>query len=153
LLGRILRAYATCQGRAVKGIEILAVTSYDAAFDGLLAHGSTAYRQHSRTMPVEFLLDTMIVLWEKPSQSLRYQLESIRKDRYYNVEAFWRAIESHVNNRQQTDNTIRLLCGLLSLMAFWDPAAMTSHLDPTLRFLTERKAAQGECFTIAQECT
>jgi hypothetical protein len=151
LLGRILRAYGTCQGRAIKGIEILAVTSYDAAFDGLLAQGSSSFRQHSRTLPVEFLLDTMIVLWMKPSHSLRYQLESIRNDRYYNVEALWRAVEPHVNDRKQTDNSVRLLCELLPLMAFWDPAAMTSHLDPILRFLTERKAAQGKSCALVKE--
>ncbi|KAI5450344.1 hypothetical protein NCC49_003127 [Naganishia albida] len=149
LLGRILRAYGTCQGRAIKGIEILAVTSYDAAFDGLIAQGSATYRQHSRTIPVEFLLDTMIVLWMKPSHSLRYQLESIRQDRYYNVEALWRAIEPHVNDRKQTDNAVRLLCELLPLMAFWSPTAMTTHLDPVLRFLTERKAAQALPQTVA----
>lgn len=95
-------------------------------------------------MPVEFLLDTMVVLWEKPAQSLRYQLNSIRQDRYYNVETLWRAIEPHVNNRRQTNTTVKLLCELLPLMAFWDPAAMTRHLDPTLRFLTHEKPSLGK---------
>lgn len=144
LLGRILHAYPTCQSRALKGIEILSVTSYDAALDGLLLQGSPSFRPPVRTIPVEFLLSTMVVLWEKSTQSLRFKLNSVRQDRYYEVEALWKAISSHLDLKGQTSATEKLLCELLPLMAFWDPATMTRHLDPTLRFLTRNKPSSSE---------
>ncbi|KAJ9099964.1 hypothetical protein QFC21_003972 [Naganishia friedmannii] len=137
LLSRILRAYSARHSRAVKGIEILAVTSYDAALQGLLLQGNTSFRQQTRAIPIDFPLETMIVLWEKPPQTLKYKMNSVRSDRYYDVPCLWNAIEPLLKNRNNTKTTEHFLCDILPLMAFWDPESFIPYLDPTLRFLTE----------------
>ena len=120
------------------------MTSYDAAFVGLSAHGASSYRTATRSIPVEFMLATMVALWEKCTQSLRFKLNSIRQDRYFDVESLWKALSTHLDTKDQTASSEKLLCELLPLMAFWDPATMTRHLDPTLRFLTRIKPSLCE---------
>lgn len=146
LLSKILRTYSARQNRAIKGIEILAVTSYDAALQGLLVQANTSSRQQTRAIPINFPLETMIVLWEKSPLSLKYKMNTVRSDRYYDVPCLWNAIEPLLRNRNNSKITSHLLSDLLPLMAFWDPESFVPYLDSTLRFLTDSEpSALGKC--------
>jgi hypothetical protein len=148
LLSRIIRTYSARQNRALKGIEILAVTTYDAALQGLLLQGNRSFRQQTRVIPIDFPLETMIVLWEKPPQTLKYKMNAVRSDRYYDVPCLWNAIEPLLKIRNHSKVTEQLLCDLLPLMAFWDPESFVPYLDPALRFLTDSEpSAPCKCFS------
>lgn len=161
ILAQAVRAHRTLRVKAAKGIEVLAVTSFDAASSGLARPSNRLRANHQ----VAYYLETLATLWQEsalvcprlpssdieyankyPEQTLRYKLSSVRRE-YYDVRTTWDAITSVVQV-QMNPETSKQICVLLPLLAYANPTSFGYFaLQDVVAVLTSTQARNNGKFS------
>lgn len=153
LLAKTLRSHKVSHGRVNKGVEILCVTSYDAALEGLQAHKEL---HPERLGDCTHFLKTIVVIWQESpsvscftlspdprltsnlvSQSLRFKLNAVRSQRYFEIVSLFQLIRPMLDQPIGGD-TILCMTKILPLLAAWEPVTFAMEcLKPSIDFLVD----------------